>query len=83
MSVTPQRRGRRIMMTPGELDEFLAARRTRRLATVAADGAPHLSALWFVWDGGALWLYSLVRTRRWSRLRRDPRVAVVVDAGEE
>ncbi|MGV9355778.1 pyridoxamine 5'-phosphate oxidase family protein [Streptomyces misionensis] len=83
MSVTPQRRGRRIMMTPGELDEFLTAQRTCRLATVAADGAPHVSALWFTWDGGALWLYSLVRSRRWSQLRRDPRVAVVVDAGEE
>ena len=83
MSVTPQRRGRKIMMTPGELDAFLAAGRTCRVATVSADGAPHVSALWFAWDGGALWLYSLVRSRRWAQLGRDPRVAVVVDAGEE
>ncbi|MBY8864935.1 pyridoxamine 5'-phosphate oxidase family protein [Streptomyces sennicomposti] len=78
-----QRRGRKIMMTPGELDEFLATERTCRVATVSAGGAPHVSALWFVWDGASLWLYSVVRSRRWADLRRDPRVAVVVDTGEE
>ncbi|MEU0006064.1 pyridoxamine 5'-phosphate oxidase family protein [Streptomyces sp. NPDC006314] len=83
MTVTQQRRGRKIMMTPGELDEFLTAQRTCRVATVSADGAPHVSALWFAWDGTSLWLYSVVRSRRWAQLRRDPRVAVVVDSGEE
>jgi hypothetical protein len=82
MAVT-QRRGRKIMMEPGELDEFLGAQRTCRVATVSAEGAPHVSPLWFVWDGTSLWLYSITRSKRWAALRRDPRVAVVVDAGEE
>lgn len=80
---TTQRRGRKIMMTPEELDEFLTTQRTCRVATVSADGAPHLSALWFAWDGTSLWLYSITRSKRWADLRRDPRMAVVVDAGEE
>lgn len=80
---TTQRRGRRIMMTPGELDAFLAAERTCRVATVSADGAPHVSAMWFAWDGTSLWLYSITRSKRWAELRRDPRLAVVVDAGEQ
>ncbi|GHH26911.1 pyridoxamine 5'-phosphate oxidase family protein [Streptomyces rubradiris] len=83
MSDTRQRRGRRIMMSPAELDEFLATQRTCRIATVSADGTPHVSALWFAWDGTSLWLYSVVRSRRWAQVRRDPRVAVVVDSGEE
>ncbi|MGW3018368.1 pyridoxamine 5'-phosphate oxidase family protein [Streptomyces longwoodensis] len=78
-----QRRGRKIMMTPGEVDAFLTTQRTCRVATVSAGGAPHVSALWFLWDGTALWLYSVVRSRRWTDLRRDPRVAIVVDTGEE
>ncbi|MEU9292722.1 pyridoxamine 5'-phosphate oxidase family protein [Streptomyces sp. NPDC048266] len=82
MTVT-QRRGRRIMMTPAELDSFLAEQRTCRVATVSADGRPHVSALWFAWDGSSLWLYSLTRSRRWTELRADPRVAVVVDDGVE
>lgn len=82
MTVT-QRRGRRIMMTPGELDDFLTTQRTCRVATVSAGGAPHVSALWFLWDGTSLWLYSVVRSKRWTHLCRDPRVAVVIDTGEE
>jgi PPOX class probable F420-dependent enzyme len=79
---TVQRRGRKIMMSRRELDSYLAGQRTCRVATVSADGTPHLSALWFAWDGAALWLYSLVRSRRWAQLRADPRVAVLVDDGE-
>ena len=82
MAGAQQRRGRSIAMTPAELDEFLAQARTCRVATLAPDG-PHVVPLWFVWAGGALWLSSVVRSQRWADLIRDPRVAVVVDAGEE
>ncbi|MEU4269578.1 pyridoxamine 5'-phosphate oxidase family protein [Streptomyces sp. NPDC026092] len=78
-----QRRGRRIMMTPEELDSFLTEQRTCRVATVSADGRPHVGALWFVWDGTSLWLYSITRSRRWAELRANPRIAVVVDDGVE
>lgn len=69
------------MMTPEELDEFLTTERTCRVATTSTDGAPHVSPLWFAWDGTSLWLYSITRSKRWSDLRRDPRVAVVIDGG--
>ncbi|MEV6080484.1 pyridoxamine 5'-phosphate oxidase family protein [Streptomyces sp. NPDC052069] len=82
MAVT-QRRGRRIMMTDGERDAYLTEQRTCRVATLAADGRPHAGALWFVWDGTSLWLYSLTRSLRWAQLRHDPRIAVVVDDGVE
>ncbi|MER7762131.1 pyridoxamine 5'-phosphate oxidase family protein [Streptomyces sp. NPDC097619] len=77
-----QRRGRRIMMTGEEVDAFLGTERTCRVATVSPDGRPHVGALWFVWDGASLWLYSIVRSRRWADLRKDPRISVLVDAGE-
>jgi hypothetical protein len=82
--VTPvkeQRRARKIAMTPEEVDAFLAGQRTCRVATTGPDG-PHVTPLWFVWHGGALWLTSLSRSQRWTDLLRDPRVAVVVDTGE-
>jgi PPOX class probable F420-dependent enzyme len=78
-----QKRARRIAMTPAEVDAFLTAERTCRVASSGADGRPHVVPLWFVWDGAALWLSSLVRSQRWTDLARDPRVAVVVDAGEQ
>jgi hypothetical protein len=68
-------------MSADEVDAFLAGERTCRVATISADG-PHNTPLWFVWDGSAVWLNSLVRSQRWVDLQKDPRVSVVVDAGE-
>lgn len=78
-----QRRGRRIMMTDAERDAYLAGQRTCRVATVSQDGMPHVGALWFVWDGSSVRLYALIRSLRRAQLRRDPRIAVVVDDGAE
>ena len=78
-----QRRGRAIAMTSAELNAFLATERTCRVATAGRNGRPHVAPLWFVWDGTSLWLNSVVRSQRWTDLNRDPRVAVVVDAGVE
>src|SRR4051794_14265909 len=78
-----QRRGRAIAMSPEERDAFLAGGRTCRVAPVGGDGAPHVAPLWFVWDGAALWLNSIVKSQRWADLTHEPRIAVVVDAGTE
>ena len=80
-AVREQRRSRVIAMTEEERDAFLGEQRTCRLATLGP-GGPHVSPVWFVWDGGALWVYSLTRSQRWTDLQRDPRVAAVVDGGE-
>jgi hypothetical protein len=48
-----QRRARRIAMGKAELDAFLTEQRTCRVATASQDG-PHLTPLWYVWDGAAL-----------------------------
>ena len=70
-------------MDVAERDAFLAEERTCRVATVGADGAPHVTPLWFVWDGAALWLTSIVASQRWTDLQRDPRVSVGIDAGQD
>ncbi|MGF7238825.1 MAG: pyridoxamine 5'-phosphate oxidase family protein [Frankia sp.] len=77
-----QRRGRKIAMSPDEIDAFLTEERTCRVATGSPNG-PHLTPLWFVWDGKALWISSLVKSQRWTDIQRDPQVAVLVDTGHE
>jgi hypothetical protein len=67
-------------MTPDEIDAFLAEEHVCRVATLGSAG-PHATPLWYVWHEGALWLTSLARSQRWTDLERDPRIAVVVDAG--
>ncbi|MCX4094684.1 pyridoxamine 5'-phosphate oxidase family protein [Nocardia sp. alder85J] len=79
--MTGQRRGQALAMTAEERDEFLGAAPLVRIATLGPGGHPHTSALWFVWDGTALWLNSLVRSQRWTDLGRDPRLSAIVDDG--
>ncbi|MGX7680184.1 pyridoxamine 5'-phosphate oxidase family protein [Jatrophihabitans sp. DSM 45814] len=76
-----QRRGRSIAMDENELNDFLGQERVCRVASVTIDG-PHVSPLWFVWDGTSLWLHSVVKSQRWRDLERDPRIAAVIDGGE-
>jgi nitroimidazol reductase NimA-like FMN-containing flavoprotein (pyridoxamine 5'-phosphate oxidase superfamily) len=68
-------------MTTEERDAFLGVERTCRVGTVGVDG-PHVTALWFVWHRESVWLTSLVRSQRWTDVERDPRLTVLVDAGE-
>ena len=67
-------------MSADEVDAFLAEQRVCRLASVSAAG-PHVSPVWYVWHDGALWVYSITRSQRFTDLQRDPRVSAVVDAG--
>lgn len=78
-----QKRGRAIAMTGDEVDAYLREARTCRVGTVGGDGRPHVSPLWFVWDGEALWLNSIVKSQRWTDVVRDPRVSIVVDGGDD
>jgi Pyridoxamine 5'-phosphate oxidase len=78
-----QRRGRKAAMTDEERDAFLAETRTCRVASLGGDGAPHVTPLWFAWDGSSLWLTSIVKSQRWTDIGRDNRVSVIVDAGVE
>lgn len=67
-------------MTPGACREFLmAGTRTGKLATVRADGRPHLTPVWFVVDGDDLVFNAGEDTVKARNLRRDHRLTLVVD----
>lgn len=69
-------------MPPEEVDTFLARQRTCRVATVTRAGHPHVTPLWFGWDGRYLWLYSLTDSQRWSDLGHGSQIAAVIDDGD-
>jgi nitroimidazol reductase NimA-like FMN-containing flavoprotein (pyridoxamine 5'-phosphate oxidase superfamily) len=51
------------------------------VATVGADGAPHVVPLWFVWPEDALYVSTRREGRTWRNATVDPRVAVAIDIG--
>ena len=78
-----QKRSVAISMTPEERDEYLRSERVCRVASVGAEGNPHVTPLWFVWDGTDVWLNSIVKSQRWVDVQRHPKIALVVDAGRD
>ena len=72
-----------IAMTDEEVRTFLAERQVMTVATIAADGRPHLTAMWygFLADGTpALWTYG--KSQKVVNLQRDPRVTCLIEDGE-
>ncbi len=67
-------------MSPEEIRAFLlSGTRTAKLATTRADGRPHVMPVWFVLDGDDIIFNTAADTVKGRNLRRDPRVALVVD----
>lgn len=67
-------------MSTDELHAFLMrGTRTGKLATVRADGRPHIAPVWFVLDGDDIVFMTGADTVKGRNLQRDPRAAVSVD----
>ena len=67
-------------MTPEEYRSFLTTgTRTAKLATVGADGRPHVVPIWFVLDGDTVVFTTGERSAKALHMRRNPRVAFCVD----
>ncbi|MFH8727678.1 PPOX class F420-dependent oxidoreductase [Streptomyces termitum] len=67
-------------MTEEQWRAFVSAgTRTGKLATVRADGAPHVVPVWFVLDGDAFVLTTGKDTVKGRNLARDGRVSLCVD----
>jgi PPOX class probable F420-dependent enzyme len=70
-------------MSESEAYSFLSeGKRTGKVATVRADGRPHVVPIWFVVDGTDLLFMTGADTVKGKSLARDPRVALTVDLEE-
>jgi PPOX class probable F420-dependent enzyme len=67
-------------MTEEEYRSFLLDRaRTASLATVRADGRPHVAPIWFDLDGDTIVFTTGESTVKGRNMRRDPRVSLCID----
>lgn len=49
------------------------------MTTVTPGGQPQTSPVWFLWDNGAIWVYSLADTARVRNLEANPNVSINLD----
>ncbi|MEZ4502030.1 MAG: TIGR03618 family F420-dependent PPOX class oxidoreductase [Dehalococcoidia bacterium] len=73
----------RIQMPAGEARRFLEEGRHLQVASIGPSGAPHLVAMWYVVDDQGRVLFTTYgRSQKVQNVRRDPRVTLLVEAGE-
>ena len=70
-----------IRLTPDEQAAFLRTHRKCALATLDRDGFPHIVAMNFAVRDGLFYMTSYGKAQKVLNIRRDPRVALMVEAG--
>ena len=71
-----------IAFSPEELEEYLAAQRTARVATADAEGTPHVIPLWFVWLDGVVFLNSTLGNVTTDNILESGKATAVMDDGD-
>lgn len=71
----------KIQMSDEEVMDFIERSRTATMATVGADGTPHLVAMWYAVVDGAIWFETKAKSQKVVNLRRDPRLTVMIEDG--
>jgi len=62
-----------------EAEQRLIASTNYWVATVSADGVPHLMPVWGVWHGGMLWFSSGGRSRKVRNIAAAPRCTISIE----
>lgn len=77
------RRHRRdaIVMTPTEVDAFLAERHHATMCTLNHDGSIHAVAMWYGFLDGGLAVHTKARSQKVQNVRRNPTMTCLVEAG--
>ncbi|KMO71241.1 Pyridoxamine 5'-phosphate oxidase [Mycolicibacterium chubuense] len=71
----------KIVMTDGEITEFIERSRTATMATVLPNGRPHLVAMWYAVLDGEIWFETKAKSQKAVNLRRDPTITVMIEDG--
>ncbi len=77
--------GRRdqISMTLEEVEAFVDSEKTLQVASINADGTPHLVAMWYARHGGDIAFWTYGKSQKVVNLRRDPRLTVMLETGSK
>jgi PPOX class probable F420-dependent enzyme len=71
-----------IVMSDDEITDFLSRSRIITLATLGSTGLPHLTAMWYGVVDGEIWFETKAKSQKAVNIRRDPRVTVLIEAGD-
>jgi PPOX class probable F420-dependent enzyme len=71
-----------VQLDDAETAAFLASHMKVQVATLGRDGGPHLTTLYYVMHDGQIAFWTYRSSQKIVNLRRDPRIACLVEDGE-
>jgi PPOX class probable F420-dependent enzyme len=79
----PTNRRQQIQLTLDEQAAFFRERKKAALATIDKDGYPHVVAMNYFARDGAFYMTSYGKAQKVLNVRRNPKVALMVEVGDE
>ncbi len=70
-----------VSMSEAEVSEFIASQKVMRLATADSKGTPHLTPMWYVYDGERIYFTADKGSKKLRNISANESVAVLFDAG--
>jgi PPOX class probable F420-dependent enzyme len=64
-----------------KVEAFLNGKYFGKIATVKKDGSPHVTPIWYMLDGGKLFVNTTTDRVKYRNIKREPRVSFLVDDG--
>lgn len=62
-------------------EAFLKGTHFAKIATVKKDGSPHVTPIWYMYEGGKLIVNTTTDRVKFRNIQRDPRVSFLIDDG--
>ena len=70
-------------MSQEERLQFLEKQISLQIGTINKDGSPHLTTMWYVYDGGNFIFHTYTKSQKIINLKRDSRITLLTEAGSQ
>ena len=73
----------KIKMSEEELSSFLKSQISLQIGTINKDGSPHLTTMWYFYDGESFIFHTYTKSQKIINLKRDSRITLLTEAGNQ
>jgi len=73
----------KIKMSEEEITTFLQNQISLQIGTINKDGSPHLTTMWYLYDGDNFIFHTYTKSQKIINLQRDSRITVLTEAGSQ
>ena len=70
-------------MSQEERLQFLEKQISLQIGTINKDGRPHLTTMWYVYDGDNFIFHNYTKSQKIINLKRDSRITLLTEAGSQ